>query len=244
MYLLRSVLTSNGVILVSIDDRELDNLQMTMNSAFAEENFVAIFVRKRRMATGMRGEPISPDHEYLVTYASSAPQMKLYGNVRTEADYPFQDSKGKYRSTDLTVGMTKVMRPNQFFPIRNPRTGAEYLPPDSRVWRFQPSTMQSFIVSGNIIWPDDYPDKGLSRPRFKTRFVQKETGGRAIPVSTWIDSKKVENHSSATGVLALSAGMNQEGTKELRDLLGSQLLDVSQTCIAAENRCLANYNRR
>ena len=88
-----------------------------MNEVFGEENFVASFVRRRRLASGMRDNPVSPDHEYLLAYARSLGAVALFGNTQNEADYPFEDTKSKYRSTDLTVGMTKEMRPNQWYPL-------------------------------------------------------------------------------------------------------------------------------
>ncbi len=221
----RELLTDHGAIFVSIDDRELQNLRIVLDEVYGEENSVAVFVRKRRMPTGMRGEPVSPDHEYLVAYADSVAQLRLFGNVRTEADYPFEDARGKYRSTDLTVGMTKEMRPNQFYPIQHPKTKAEYWPPETRVWRFQPSTMQSLIELDNIIWPDDNPNRSMTRPRFKTRLKASQEDEKTIPVSTWIDTRSTPSDADDDAQTLLTAGMNQEGTKELRDLFGSQMLD-------------------
>ena len=59
----------------------------------------------------------------------------------------------------------------------------------------------------------------MSRPRFKTRFDP----SKAAPISTWIASNQSEIAADATTYLL--AGMNQEGTKELRELFDAQLLD-------------------
>jgi adenine-specific DNA-methyltransferase len=223
--LARNLLRDDGVIFVSIDDHEVQNLRLMLSEVFGEENFLSTFVRKRRMATGMRGEPVSPDHEYIVVYAKTVQDVRLFGNARTEQDYPFVDSRGKYRSTDLTVGMTKQMRPNQFYAIRNPQSGKEYWPPESRVWRFQPSTMQDYIDSDDIIWPDQYPDRALGRPRFKTRFDLAQANLKPIPVSTWIETRRIPNVLTSEEELVLNAGMNQEATKELRDLFDLQVFE-------------------
>lgn len=178
------------------------------------------------MATGMRDEPVSPDHEYVVAYAKSRSTVVLFGTARSETDYPLGDAKGKYRSTDLTVGMTKDMRPNQYYAIRNPRTGHEFWPAENRVWRFQPSTMQMHIHKDNIIWPDEEPAKALTRPRFKTRFDTTEAGSKLNPVSTWMDTGRTPTAPDVgEGKTILTAGMNQEGTKQLKDLFGAQVLE-------------------
>jgi adenine-specific DNA-methyltransferase len=226
IFLAKQLLRDDGVIFISIDDHEVVNLRMVLNEVFGEENFLGTFVRRRRMATGMRGDPVSPDHEYLVAYCKEKPNVVLYGRSRNVKDYPFSDEKGKFRSTDLTVGMTKEMRPGQYYPIACPTTAKEYFPPPNRVWRFQKSTMQEQVDAGNIIWPEDYPDKNLVRPRYRTRLSNKDVLNGNVPVSTWIDFRPNDKlGNQAEDEYNLVAGLNQDGTKELRDLFGEQLLE-------------------
>lgn len=221
LFLARQLLRDDGVIFVSIDDHEVHHLRLLMNEIFGEENFLATFVRRRRMATGMRGEPVSPDHEYVVAYARFGPTVALFGQERRVEDYPYEDEQGRYRSTDLTVGMTREMRPKQWYAVTNPTSRAEYWPPDGRVWRFQPSVMSEHIRTGNIIWPEDLAESRMTRPRFKTRF---DPGGEAtVPISTWIDTKDEGDEDESCEVLV--AGLNQEGTRELREVLGAQVLE-------------------
>lgn len=219
LFMARNLLKDDGVIFVSIDDNEVHNLRMLMNEVFGEENFVACFVRKRRMPTGMSDTEISSDHEYVVTFARSIDNIELIGRTLQESDYPFQDNESTYRSTDLTIGMTKEMRPNQYYAITNTKSGNEYWPPEQRVWRFEPGTMAKEISKNNIIWPDDFSDSRMSRPRFKTRFNPEKTS----PVSTWINSRGIDESHADTKTLV--AGMNQEGTRELRAFFDTQLLE-------------------
>jgi adenine-specific DNA-methyltransferase len=118
----------------------------------------------------MADTPISTDHEYVLCFARQIERLRLFGLEQNEANYPLEDGMSKYRSTDLTVGMSRDMRPNQFYPIRNPRTGSEYSPSESRVWRFEKSAMAREIADHNIIWPDENESQSLTRPRYKTRF--------------------------------------------------------------------------
>src|ERR1700682_1781581 len=57
LYLARNLLRDDGAIFISVDDVEYDNLRKLGSEIFGEENFVANFVRRRRMATGMRDTP-------------------------------------------------------------------------------------------------------------------------------------------------------------------------------------------
>jgi adenine-specific DNA-methyltransferase len=176
---------------------------------------LATFVRKRRLSTGMRGQPVSPDHEYVVTYAHTLERAGLSGTKRRAEDYPFEDNEGRYRSTDLTVGMGKDLRPNQYYAISEPKTKKEYWPPETRVWRFEPGTMTKEIKAENIIWPSAATGGRMTRPRYKTRYSPDELNEN--PVSTWMEGASgAEDHTEE--VMVLHSGLNQEATRELRDI--------------------------
>jgi adenine-specific DNA-methyltransferase len=213
--LLREFLTDDGVIFVSIDEFEVHRLRCLMDEVFAEENLIATFVRKRRLSTGMRDQPVSPDHEYIVAYARTLERASLSGTKRRAEDYPFEDGEGRYRSTDLTVGMGKDLRPNQFYAISEPKTKNEYWPPETRVWRFEPGTMEKEIKAGNIIWPSAALGGRMTRPRYKTRYSPDEPNEN--PVSTWIQGTGAAEE-LAEGVTVLHSGLNQEATRELREI--------------------------
>jgi adenine-specific DNA-methyltransferase len=117
------------------------------------------------------------------------------------------------------------MRPNQWYQVIHPKTGKDYWPADGRVWRFQRSVMERHVADGNIIWPEAEPGKRLKRPRFKTRYEPEAERKGSIPVSTWIDSKVADGAESDAEEQFIVAGLNQEATKELRDLLGGQILE-------------------
>ena len=77
--LARTLLREDGAIFISIDDAEVANLRIICDDIFGEENFLASFVRRRRMATGMRDSAVSPDHEYIVGYSKNIELIRLYG---------------------------------------------------------------------------------------------------------------------------------------------------------------------
>lgn len=237
LYLARNLLREDGVIFISIDDAEVDNLRKLCAEVFGEDNFLAVLVRRRRLATGMRDTPLSPDHEYVMSFARNATCVQLFGFARREHDFPFTDRKGRYRSTDLTVGMTREMRPNQFFPLKNPRRGKEYWPPEERVWRFEPATMAIHVEEENIIWPDDNPRGRMSRPRFKTRFDGNAADAKRNPISTWINLRSDTSDNDEEELTQLTAGLNQEATKELRDLFGEQILEYPKPVSFVKGLC-------
>ncbi len=211
----RELLADSGVSLVHVDDNEARHLWLVMDEAYGANNYVSSMVWKRRSASGMSAQPISLDHEYVLAFARYLPGVRLHGLERTEADYAFFDEKRvqRYASTDLTIGATREQRPNQFYPISNPRTGVVYQANPSRVWRFFPETMQQVIAEDLVIWPDE-AGGNLERPRFKTYFDPEE--GKTKPCSSWIESaatndRDIANEESEYALEILSSGMNQEG---------------------------------
>lgn len=65
-----NLLREDGVIFISIDDRELDNLKKLCNEAFGEENFVAQFIIVRSEGGGLAKQAVI-GHDYCLVYAKS-----------------------------------------------------------------------------------------------------------------------------------------------------------------------------
>ena len=66
-----NLLRDDGVIFISIDDNEVDNLKKLCNEVFGEENFVAQFIWQKRTSPDAR-KKISDGHEYIVMYCKVA----------------------------------------------------------------------------------------------------------------------------------------------------------------------------
>ncbi len=209
------LLRAEGIVFVHIDDNEYRHLWYLLSDVFGIDNYLGSMVWKRRSASSMSDKPLSLDHEYVLLFARDASSATLHGLSKSESDYPFWDplTGQRYASTDLTIGMTNEQRPNQFYPITNPRTGKIFQPNPNRVWRFFPETMAQVIAQDLVIWPDEF-DGNLQRPRYKTYF-QPETM-RATPCSSWIETANgngndVEQDETKFALDVLSSGMNSEG---------------------------------
>jgi len=70
LFLARNLLREDGVIFVSIDDNEVHNLRLLMNSIFGEENFLGIIVWKN--VTDNNPSRVAVEHEYLCVFAKNA----------------------------------------------------------------------------------------------------------------------------------------------------------------------------
>ena len=224
--LLREFLRRDGVIFVSIDENEHGHLRLLMDEIYGPRNYLGSLVWKRRSSSGMRGMPLSIDHEYVLAYGREASQTKLHGLEKGIEGYPLKDEKGHYASTDLTIGMTRSERPGQFYPITNPRTGKAYPPNPERVWRFYPDTMNQVIAQNLVIWPDEQENSRMERPRYKTYYDPE--GAKPKPISSWIETstvndREMEKDEAEYEISILSSGMNQEGGRLLQQILGTKV---------------------
>lgn len=112
--LARNLLSTQGVILVSIDDNEVHDLRVLMNEVFGEENFVNTISWKKRSTGGQvqQGSLIS-QVEYIVVYARERYSLLLNKLVRSE-----RSSVPNWRDFRKSGGQwQKEHRPNQFYPF-------------------------------------------------------------------------------------------------------------------------------
>ncbi len=225
LQLLKRFLREDGVILVSIDENEEGHLRLLMDEVFGIRNALGTLVWKRRSSSAMRGTPLSVDHEYVLVFAADTSKAILHGLAKGPDDYRYEDERGRYASTDLTVGMGRDARPGQFYPITNPRTGKVYQPNPERVWRFYPDTMNKVIKQDLVIWPDEAGGR-MERPRYKT-YYDPDTE-KPKPVSSWVErsntnDRELSEDEADFDVSILTSGMTQEGGKLLQQMFGRKV---------------------
>lgn len=195
----KDLLTSDGVIFISIDDNEYGDLRKICDEVFGAQSFLATFVWKRRASSQLDKSKCSTDHEYVLAYKG-----KDFSALRgIDKDYkgysnPDNDPRGPWTPGDLTVGMTGDMRPNQYYDLIDPKTGKVYRPNYNRVWSYIPESMNQLIAENRIVFPEN-----TSKRPMRKRFAS-ELDSSTNPQSTWMDC----------------VGMNTEGTKQMYDLFG------------------------
>lgn len=214
------LLREGGVQFCHIDDNEFRHTWPIMNSIFGDHNYLGSFVWKRRSSSAMSSNPLSLDHEYVLSFANNINNTTLIGLARNIDDFPYSDENGRFSSDNLSIGMTRDQRPRQFYEICNPITGTSYEPPQNRVWRFTPDTMEEVIRNNLIIWPESW-EGNLERPRYKTYYRPEQM--RPKPLSSWIEGagvndRDIKEEENEYLIEIMQSGMNQEGTRILDSL--------------------------
>jgi adenine-specific DNA-methyltransferase len=111
---------------------------------------------------------------------------------------------------------------NTLYPIQDPATGYEYMPPKGRYWPYSPHTMQRKIEEGRILFPGT-PDGTPLYKRFRS-----EAKSLFRPVSTWIaPNARLEEQSqlleAGVTTATLTSSINTEGTREIKELFGDKV---------------------
>ena len=199
----RDLLTDDGVIFISIDDNEVENLRKVCDEVFGEQNFIAALIWERAFAPKNDAKFISSSHDYIVMCAKRIENFKIGRLERTQeanARYsnPDNDPRGVWTSGDMLV---KTYNKSCDYPITTP-SGKIVNPVPGRCWRF---SEESFLekVKDNRIW---FGPEGNGVPRVK-RFLSE---------------LKFEGMAPTSILFHKEVGHSQEGSKEVTALFGDK----------------------
>src|SRR5690606_20151113 len=94
LFLAKNLLKEDGLVFISIDDREITNLRCLCNEIFGEENFIEQIIWKNKYNAGALTKGFSNIHEYILCY-SKAPLSNIEAPLSDEdiKKYDKKDSK-------------------------------------------------------------------------------------------------------------------------------------------------------
>lgn len=176
----RDLLTDDGVIFISIDDSEFENLKKICDEIFGEQNFVASVVWERAYSPVNLKKHFSVSHDYILIYAKNINSLVCKGLKRTsEANErysnPDNDPRGPWKSSDFSVG-PRVEK--NVYEIITP-SGRSVFPPSGRCWRVTKEKYNE-LVKDNRVW---FGEDGNNVPSTK-RFLSEVKQGMT-PMTIW-----------------------------------------------------------
>lgn len=206
LMLARNLLTDDGVIFISIDDNEQENLKKICDEVFGGQNFVAQLVWERAFSPKNDARFISNSHDYILMFARNINNFVIGRLPRTaEADArysnPDNDPRGVWQSDNLTV---KTYSPSGDYPITTP-SGRVVEPPAGRCWRLSKNAFLERLQD-NRIW---FGSDGNGVPRIK-RFLSELKFDGMAPTSI---------------LFYKDVGHSQEGSQELIKLMNGGVFD-------------------
>ena len=218
----RSLLAEDGVIFISIDDNEVENLRKICDEIFGENNFLGQISVSKGTTTGQDANGIGSSIDYLLLYSKDRVYFTPKGLPLNESDilrFNMIDKRGRfsilqYRKTG--TGDRQEDRPNLYFPLIAP-DGTEVYPIGpggykSR-WRAGKKQFEEWDNANMIYWKND---DGIWKP-----YVKYYLEGRTKQISNLWDDIEGNKKASIT----------------VRNLLGKNIFDFPKP-VELIKRCL------
>lgn len=200
----RDLLSDDGVIFISIDDNEVENLRKICDEIFGERNCVCQFVWKNKYGAGGGTNSVAYVHEYILAYSKS-PLDSITSILSDDliASYSKQDEKFLTRGSYVTqplASTSKGARANLMYPIHH--NSETLYPPKGGRWIWSKEKFDEAYANNEIV-------------------ISKTTTGYSVRFKQYL---KDENGvmRKGTPLSLITSVFNQEGTKEFSKILGDK----------------------
>lgn len=229
--LARNLLSDDGVIFISIDDSEIENLKITCNDIFGEDNFISTISRLMKTG-GAKGNFFTPNVEFILVYAkniSRAAHFRAKIGAEQIATYYNKTQSGGIRDGEI-YGEERLYkasldaRANQRYWIKCP-DGSFVIPPGSTFPKSVKDGVQITPERGDGVWKWTYTrykeEYNLGNIVFKettTSALLDEEGKQAkynIYNKLWL--KDQQEKGMVPGNL-INKWENRQSSKELKEL--------------------------
>ena len=149
--LARNLMCDDGVLIASIDEKELQNLRYVCNEVFGEECFVAVITVLCNPKGRSQDKHFATNHEYIVVYSKTQLPKGYFSIAKNEdqieAEYPEEDDGGKYRLLELRNThreFGKHNRKNLHFPMFSNDDGELSLEAENGLYKILPNWEDGF----------------------------------------------------------------------------------------------------
>ena len=182
--LAKDLLTDDGVIFISIDENEVQNLRKLCDEIFGEHNFISQLGWQKVYSPKNQARYFSNDYEFILCYCKNIEHFSLRLLPRTaemNARYknPDNDPRGDWKPGDC-VGSGE--RKNGYYDVISPITGKVFNVPQGKHWVYAPETMKQLLEDNRIYFGKD----GNAFPAVK-QFLCDVSGRRASSLLMYED---------------------------------------------------------
>ena len=195
--LLRSLLSDDGSIWISIDDDESHYLKVLCDEVFGRMNFVANVIWEKKYSPQNDAKWLSDSHDHILVYAKDKDIWRpnlLPRTIEMDKRYknPDNDLRGPWKAADFSV---KSYSADYDYPITLP-SGKTVTPPESRCWM---TSQKRFLemIKDNRIW---FGKSGDNVPSLKKFLAEVKAG--SVAKTIWVRGE---------------VGDNQEAKKEVKE---------------------------
>lgn len=152
--LARNLLSEDGVIFISIDDNEVDNLKKMCDEAFGNDNLISYVIRKTK-TTSNNGNFFAPSHEYILVYAKDKESASGFTDREAQETEEYlklfkeEDEYSKYNVIGLYQPALK--HGGSTYPIQCP-DGSFVITPQNKPWRWNEETFKKNLADNRVVF--------------------------------------------------------------------------------------------
>lgn len=222
--LLHELLAEDGSFWMTLDDNEAQRAKLMLDEIFGEENFVANIVWNKTYTSANDAKGIPQSHDNILVYQRTElfERNLLPRSEKQNALYKYDDGDGNglYRTDNLSV---KTYSASYDYPIINPNTGEEHMPPNGRCWFTSKERMQVLIENGGVF----FGKEGNGAPQLK-RYLNRVQQG-VVPISWWTYDDAGHNDQSRKEIKEIFFDHQDLFSTPKPTLLLKRVLDVAST---------------
>jgi adenine-specific DNA-methyltransferase len=189
--LARNLLSDKGLIFISIDDNEVNNLKKITNEVFGDENFIAIFPWKGRGGR-QDSKTYAFIHEYIICYTKNLTSFVAGEEIKVGEVFPkYDEDKKRNYKTQLArkwgSNSRRQDRPNLYYPIVAP-DGVKVFPmlsdTNEGCWRWGKTRMEQELAAGNV----EFLKKDNTWVAYEKNYEPLDGEKNTKKYSSWLDN--------------------------------------------------------
>ena len=182
-----------GTIWITLDDSEVHYCKILCDEIFGRNNFLSDITWNSRKSVS-NDAIISLNTNHILVFAKnievirkSAKNSKMFKGPIDTSKFanPDNDPNGPWTADPFDA---PNIRPNLTYPIINPNTGVEYMPPKGRCWRTTKENYLQALKDGKII----FGKTGKSKPQMK-RYLSESQNKGSVMTNIWTDVDTTTN---------------------------------------------------
>ena len=194
LILARNLLTDDGVIFISIDDSEQDNLKKLCNEVFGEENYLGTLPRVTKKSGKAHSETFAQNHDFVVVFSKNLESISFSGVDADDNQYPLEDEfveiRGKYKLNQTLDYDSLWYNPTMDFPIQvgdetfypggdlqkhKDRKNGNHATKDW-VWRWSKAKFDFGFANGFVVVKEGNGRKRIYTKTYQKASIQKNDG--------------------------------------------------------------------
>ena len=251
----KDLLTENGVIFISIDDNEIENMKKLCDEIYGATSFVAQLVWEKKKKGSFLSKSITNVKEYILVYCKNIGGFEgLIGEINDDEEtYPCINAVNKRELRTIPAGIESKYRDKDFFMPKGSEISdttmsivlhsdlvikngllAEELTLEGN-WRYSQAAMKEYALKkGLYITRDLYLRRIVRETRYKTMkdLLPRVGEDTEIAHTGTVDTKNLNSS---------GWGSNEDADEELRLLFGIQKLMDYPKPVRLLLKLLASY---